>query len=99
MPPAHVPPVLRPYNEGSGPYPSLRRGDAITEMKRHVFPFLGLIELAVAVALVLLGLALPGRDDVRDSFAGARCDTGGCRAPGASRRVDAHDRTRGGRAG
>jgi len=41
-------------------------------MKRHVFPLLGLIELAVAVALILLGLTLPGRDDVRRSFAGAR---------------------------
>jgi len=72
MAPAQVPHVLRSYNEGSGQAPSLRRGDAITDMKRHVFPLLGLIELAVAVALLLLGLALPGRDDVRKSFAGAR---------------------------
>src|SRR4051794_7852332 len=41
-------------------------------MKRHVFSLLGLIELAVAVALLLLGPALPGRDDVRRSFAGVR---------------------------
>jgi hypothetical protein len=41
-------------------------------MRRYVFPFLGLIELAVALALVLLGLALPGRDDIRRGFAGAR---------------------------
>src|SRR5688572_13776065 len=41
-------------------------------MKRHVFPLLGLIELVVAVALVLLGLSLPGRDDVRRGISGAR---------------------------
>jgi hypothetical protein len=41
-------------------------------MTRYVFPLLGLIELAVAVALILLALALPGRDEVRRSFAGAR---------------------------
>jgi hypothetical protein len=41
-------------------------------MRRHVFPLLGFIELTVAVALIVLGLALPGRDEVRRSFAGAR---------------------------
>lgn len=72
MPPAWVPPPLRPYNGRSGPAPSFRRGDAITDMRRYIFPFLGLMELAVALALVLLGLSLPGRDDVRRGFAGAR---------------------------
>src|SRR4051812_37614545 len=64
-PPPGAHPAPRPYGEGSGPDASLRRGDAITDMKRHVFPPLVLIELAIAVAPVLLGPALPGRDDVR----------------------------------
>jgi septal ring factor EnvC (AmiA/AmiB activator) len=41
-------------------------------MRRHIFPLLGFIEMTIAVALILLGLALPGREEVRRSFAGAR---------------------------
>ena len=41
-------------------------------MRRDIFPLLGLIELAVALAMVALGLCLPGRAAVRQSFAGAR---------------------------
>jgi hypothetical protein len=41
-------------------------------MQRHVFLLLGFIELTVAVALIVLGLALPGAREVRQGFAGAR---------------------------
>lgn len=41
-------------------------------MRCRVFSVLGLIEMAAAAALVLLGLSLPDRGDIRKSFAGAR---------------------------
>ena len=40
-------------------------------MRRVLFPILGLGELAASGLLVVLGLALPGREDLRRSFAAA----------------------------
>lgn len=45
-------------------------------MRRLLFPSLGLVEVIVAVALVLLGLNLPNDEDVRRSFAGGGKVTG-----------------------
>ncbi len=44
-------------------------------MRRYFFPILGLSEIAAAAALLLLGLVLPGRDDIRLGFEGARRTT------------------------
>jgi hypothetical protein len=44
----------------------------MTDMRLHITPILGLIEVGLAVVLFLLGLALPARDDVRRGFDGAR---------------------------
>lgn len=41
-------------------------------MRRFLFPILGFIEVAAAVALSLLGASLPGTEQVRESFAGAQ---------------------------
>jgi hypothetical protein len=41
-------------------------------MRRSLFPILGLIEVAAAVAMFFLGASLPGTEQVRRSFAGAQ---------------------------
>jgi ABC-type transporter Mla subunit MlaD len=44
----------------------------MTAMRLSLFPVLGLIEVAAALALLVLGFSLPGPQDVRRSFDGAR---------------------------
>src|SRR4051794_34109506 len=44
----------------------------MTDMRPQISPILGLIEVVLAAARFLLGLALPARDDLRRGFDGAR---------------------------